>query len=128
MARAGYATDADPATGRAEQDPEAWWGAIGLAVRELVRLDVGEVCAIGIDGHGPTLVAVDATGRADPPRDHLAGHPLHRRSRRSSRPRPASRAGASAGLPAALWLERHEPAAAAATRWYLATWDSSRSA
>ena len=25
LARAGYATDADPATGRAEQDPEAWW-------------------------------------------------------------------------------------------------------
>src|SRR5205085_7551265 len=59
LARAGYATDADPSTGRAEQDPEAWWGAIGLAVRDLVRLDVGEVCAIGIDGHGPTLVPVD---------------------------------------------------------------------
>jgi Sugar (pentulose and hexulose) kinases len=66
LARAGYATDADPSTGRAEQDPEAWWGAIGLAVRELVRTDVGDVVAIGIDGHGPTLVAVDE-----------AGHPTH---------------------------------------------------
>ncbi len=28
-----------------------------------------------------------------------------------------------AGLPAALWVERHEPDVAAATRWYLATWD-----
>ena len=27
------------------------------------------------------------------------------------------------GLPAALWVERHEPEVAAATRWYLATWD-----
>ncbi len=32
-------------------------------------------------------------------------------------------AGRSAGLPAALWVERHEPEAAAATRWYLATWE-----
>nr|MBA2374109.1 hypothetical protein [Chloroflexota bacterium] len=27
------------------------------------------------------------------------------------------------GLAAALWVERHEPAVAAATRWYLATWE-----
>ena len=26
-------------------------------------------------------------------------------------------------MPAALWVERHEPDVAAATRWYLATWD-----
>ncbi len=122
LARAGYATDADPATGRAEQDPEAWWGAIGLAVRELVRLNVGEVVAIGIDGHGPTLVAVDA-----------AGHPTHpaiiwQDTRATAE--EAELAAATglqgwslAGLPAALWLQRHEPAAAEATRWYLATWD-----
>src|SRR6185295_1494845 len=67
LARAGYETETEPATGCAEQDPEAWWGAIGLAVRELVRLDVGEVCAIGIDGHGPTLVPVDSEGRVTHP-------------------------------------------------------------
>ncbi|MBA2374326.1 MAG: hypothetical protein H0V74_09030, partial [Chloroflexi bacterium] len=44
--RASYATAVD-APGRAEQDPEAWWGAIGLAIRELVRLDVGDIVAIG---------------------------------------------------------------------------------
>ena len=27
------------------------------------------------------------------------------------------------GLPAALWVERHEPAVAAATCWYLSTWE-----
>jgi xylulokinase len=123
IARAGYATDADPASGRAEQDPEAWWGAIGLAVRELVRLDVGEVCAIGIDGHGPTLVAVDAGGRAT--------HPAIIWQDTRSTAEQAELAAATglqgwslAGLPAALWLERHRPAAAAATRWYLATWDA----
>ena len=122
LARAGYATDADPATGRAEQDPEAWWGAIGLAIRELVRLDVGDVVAIGIDGHGPTLVAVDAAGRAT--------HPAIIWQDTRSTAEQAELAAATglqgwslAGLPAALWLERHEPAAAASTRWYLATWD-----
>jgi xylulokinase len=123
IARAGYATDADPASGRAEQDPEAWWGAIGLAVRELVRLDVGEVCAIGIDGHGPTLVAVDDDGRAT--------HPAIIWQDTRSTVEQAELAAATglqgwslAGLPAALWLGRHRPAAAASTRWYLATWDA----
>ena len=122
LARAGYATDADPATGRAEQDPEAWWGAIGLAIRELVRLDVGDVVAIGIDGHGPTLAAVDADGRPT--------HPAIIWQDTRSTVEQAELAAATglqgwslAGLPAALWLERHKPAAAAATRWYLATWD-----
>jgi xylulokinase len=122
LARAGYATDADPATGRAEQDPEAWWGAIGLAVRELVRADAGAVVAIGIDGHGPTLVAVDAAGRPT--------HPAVIWQDTRAKDEEAELAGATglqgwslAGLPAALWLERHEPTAAAATRWYLATWD-----
>jgi xylulokinase len=123
LARAGYATDTDPSTGRAEQDPEAWWGAIGLAVRELARLDVGEVCAIGIDGHGPTLVPVDAAGRA--------AHPAIIWQDTRSTAEGAELAAVTglqgwslAGLPAALWLERHEPDAAAATCWYLATWDA----
>jgi xylulokinase len=123
LARAGYATDTDPSTGRAEQDPEAWWGAIGLAVRELARLDVGEVCAIGIDGHGPTLVPVDASGRAT--------HPAIIWQDTRSTAEGAELAAATgllgwslAGLPAALWLERHERDAAAATCWYLATWDA----
>ena len=123
LARAGYATDADAATGRAVQDPDAWWAAIGLAARELVRLDVGDVVAIGIDGHGPTLVALDETGRP--------AHPAIIWQDTRSTTEQAELAAATglqgwslAGLPAALWLERHEPAAASATRWYLATWDA----
>jgi len=122
LVRGGYGTDVDPATGRAEQDPEAWWGAITLGVRELVRLDVADVAAIGLDGHGPSLVPVDAAGRA--------AHPaVIWQDTRSTREAAAlaSATGlegwALAGLPAALWLERHRPDAAAATCWYLATWD-----
>jgi xylulokinase len=122
LARCGYATDADPATGRAEQDPEAWWGAIGLAVRELVRAAVGDVVAIGIDGHGPTLVAVDDGGHATHPA--ITWQDTRASAEQAELAAATGLQGWSlAGLPAALWLERTAPAAAAATCWYLATWD-----
>jgi xylulokinase len=122
LARSGYPLDASGGPGRAEQDPGAWWSAVVGAVRTLRASDLAEVVAIGVDGHGPTLVAVDARGEATRPAITFLD----------------SRAGAEAaeltaatgvegwslgGLPAALWVERHEPAVAAATRWYLATWE-----
>ena len=122
LARAGYGTETDPSSGRAEQDPEAWWGAVGLAVRELVRLGAGEVTAIGIDGHGPTLVPVDAFGRATRPA--IIWQDTRSTAEAGQLEGATGLAGWSlAGLPAALWLERHEPDAAARTRWWLATWD-----
>ena len=73
LARAATGPTTDAASGRAEQDPDAWWGALATAVRRLVSPGLAEVLAIAVDGHGPTLVAVDAAGRADPAGDHLAG-------------------------------------------------------
>ena len=67
LARAGYRTDTDPASGRAEQDPEAWWGAVTTIVRKLAADAGAEIVAIGLDGHGPTLVAVDDAGRPTRP-------------------------------------------------------------
>jgi xylulokinase len=123
LVRAGYATDADPTTGRAEQDPEAWWGAIGLAIRELVRLDLADVVAIGSDGHGPTLVPVDADGR--PTHPAIIWQDTRSVAEQAELAAATGLTGWSlAGLPAALWLERHDRAAAAATAWYLATWDA----
>ncbi len=122
LARAGCATSADPVTGRAEQDPDAWWGAIGLAVRELLRSAPAEVVAIAVDGHGPSVAAVDSDGRPSRPA-------IIWQDTRSTREQAELSAAtglqgwALAGLPAALWVERHEPAAAGATRWYLATWE-----
>jgi len=122
LARAGYATDADPATGRAEQDPEAWWAAIGLAVREVTRSEAGDVVAIGMDGHGPTLVAVDATGRATRPA--IIWQDTRSTAEQAELAAATGLEGwALAGLPAALWLERTEPLITGATCWYLATWD-----
>ena len=122
LARAGYATDVDAATGRAEQDPEAWWAAIGLAVREAMRADVGDVVAIGLDGHGPTMVAVDAAGRSTRPA--IIWQDTRSIVEQAELAAATGLEGwALAGLPAALWVERHDSTAAASTCWYLATWD-----
>ena len=122
LARAGYRTETDAATGRAEQDPEAWWGALTTAVRYLAASGRADILAIAIDGHGPTLVAVDERGRSTRPAI------IWQDSRATAEAAELSRATglegwSLAGLPAALWVERHEPEVAAATRWYLATWD-----
>jgi xylulokinase len=121
-ARAAYPTDLGRQPGWAEQDPGAWWAALVETTRELAALDVADVVAVCADGHGPTLVAVDGDGhatrpaitwldtRAVPEADELAS-------------RTGVRGWALGGLPAALWVERHEPEVAAATACYLTTWD-----
>ena len=46
LARAGYRTETDATSGRAEQDPEAWWGALTTAVRPTcARNDCSGACA-----------------------------------------------------------------------------------
>ncbi len=122
LARAAYRTDVDPATGRAEQDPDAWWGALTTAVRILTANGRAEVLAIAADGHGPSLVAVDDLGR--PTRPSIIWQDTRASREQSDLAATTGLDGwALAGLPAALWLERNEPAVAAASRWYLATWD-----
>ena len=122
LARAGYRTETDAASGRAEQDPEAWWGALTTAVRYLTASGRADILAIAIDGHGPTLVAIDDGGR--PTRPAIIWQDSRATAEQAELARATGLEGWSlAGLPAALWVERHEPAVAAATRWYLATWD-----
>ena len=67
LARSGYGLDTSGGHGWVEQDPGAWWSAVVSAVRALRAADLAEVVAIGVDGHGPTLVAVDARGEATRP-------------------------------------------------------------
>jgi xylulokinase len=123
LARSRYPLAIGPARGRAEQDPEAWWDALVASTRELVAHNGVEVLAICIDGHGPTLAAVDADGHPTRPAitwldtravaelDELSGV-------------IGLRGWALGVLPAALWLERHEPEVAARTRWYMNTWEA----
>ncbi len=122
LARAGYEFDAGATPGWSEQDPGAWWSAIVSAVRGLHVTDATNVAAIGVDGHGPTLVAVDDRGEATRPAITF----LDSRAVAEAEELAATtgiRGWALGGLPAALWVERHDPAAAAATRWYLTTWE-----
>jgi xylulokinase len=129
FARASYATDVDPAPGRAEQDPEAWWTGLGAAVREALSIAGAsgasriEPIGICIAGHGPTLTPVDADGVAVRP----AMTWLDSRSTRERAELEAAtglRGWALGVLPAARWLERSEPDAAARTRWYLNSWEA----
>jgi xylulokinase len=125
LARAGYGLEVGHGPGWAEQDPGAWWSAVVGAVRQLHRATADrpiEIVAIGVDGHGPTLAAVDARGEATRPAITF----LDTRTVREAAELEAAtgiRGWGLGPLPAALWMERHEPAAAEATRWYLGTWE-----
>jgi xylulokinase len=122
LTRAGYGQDPPGPHGWAEQDPGAWWSAVIGAVRGLHLTDTTEIAAIGVDGHGPTLVAVDARGEATRPAITF----LDTRSSAEADELSAAtgvRGWALGGLPAALWLERNEPLVATDTRWYLTTWE-----
>jgi xylulokinase len=122
-ARSAYPMDVDAATGRAEQDPEEWWSALGTASREFaaseVEVDVAAICCVG---HGPTMTPVDADGRATHPA--LTWMDTRPAAEAPALEEATGLAGWGLGiLPAARWLERNAPAAAARTRWYLNTWE-----
>ena len=122
MARAGYGLDVGRGPGWAEQDPGAWWAAVVVAVRALRPPEPVDVVAIGVDGHGPTLAPVDARGEATRPAITF----LDTRAMAEADELAAAtgiRGWALGPLPAALWMERHEPEAANRTRWYLTTWE-----
>lgn len=122
LARSRYALDVSGGHGWAEQDPGAWWSAVVGAVRGVHIPDGHEVVAIGLDGHGPTLVAIDDRGEATRPAitflDSRSADEAAELERAT-----AVRGWALGGMPAALWIERHEPDTAQATTWYLNTWE-----
>jgi xylulokinase len=122
IARAGYGLEVGHGPGWAEQDPGAWWSAVVGAVRALHPTEPVDIVAIGVDGHGPTLAAVDGRGEATRPAITF----LDTRAAAEAAELAAAtgiHGWALGPLPAALWLERHEPAVAAQTRWYLSTWE-----
>jgi xylulokinase len=124
FARAEHSTDVDPASGRAEQDPDAWWVGLGLAVRAAIEATGGRLPdGICVTGHGPSLAAVDAAGV--PVRPAITWQDTRAGSEREELEAATGLRGWALGvLPAARWLERHEPEAAARARWYLNTWEA----
>jgi xylulokinase len=126
VSRSRYPIDVDPSTGRAEQDPDRWWQGLHDGVRELTAMTAdraGEVLGVAVAGHGPTLTVVDETGR--PVRPAMTW--LDTRATDEARILAAATGLLGWGLgvlPAALWLERHEPESLARARWYLNSWDA----
>ena len=127
--REAMATTVEPSIGLAEQDPDAWWGGLGSAIREALAAaestlgSAVQPAAICVAGHGPTVVAVDADG--NPTRPAIAW--LDTRPAAEQRELEAAtdvRGWALGVLPGARWIERNEPAAAAKTRWYLNSWEA----
>src|SRR4051812_35713274 len=109
LARSDYPLDVSAGHGWAEQDPGSWWSAVVTAVRALRISETSEVVAIGVDGHGPTLVAVDQRGEATRPAITF----LDTRSASEAEELSAATGGLGwglGGLPPALWVERNEPA------------------
>ena len=122
LERTGYEISVGREPGSAEQDPEAWWSALVALSRRLVEGFAGEVIAIALDGHGPTLTAVDADGIPTRPAiTWLDTRPTAALAELSAA--SGLRGWALGVLPAALWLERNEPAAAARSCWYLNSWE-----
>ena len=107
IAHEPYPTDLG-ADGRAEQDPADWWVAIASCVRviETAGTEIVAICGVG---QGPTLVAVDETGRPVRPaitwQDRRVGD------------------GGFGLLPKLAWLAREDPRSSERARWLLSAWD-----
>jgi xylulokinase len=133
--RAGYRVVA-PAEGRAETDPEDWWRATVMAVREALaeaagggatggRGAVPEIAAIGVAGqmHGVVLAGEDGTAT----RPAIVW--LDRRASAEAARYEELPAGLTAPLgnqpspgmagPILCWLVSHEPDAVRSARWAL---------
>jgi len=120
-ARRGYPMNLDPDTGRAEQDPASWWQALTAITRDLAETGapIAAVCCVG---QAPTLVAVD--GRGEPVHPAMTWMDTRAAGEVQALEAATGVAGWTLGvLPAARWLERYQPQAAARASWYLNTWE-----
>ena len=116
---AATASTSAAATAGPSRIPGAWWSAVVGAVRALRVADLAEIVGDRRRRPRPDARRRRRARRGDPAGDHVPRHARHRRGRRAGARHRASAAGRSAACPAALWVERHEPAVAAATCWYL---------
>ena len=123
LERATHEMQVEPARGWAEQDADAWWAGLVRVVAALQSRGGVEIGGIAVDGHGPTMVAVDAPGR--PVRPAITWLDQRAGAEQAELTAGTGLQGWSLGvLPAALWLERHEPESAARASWYLNTWEA----
>jgi sugar (pentulose or hexulose) kinase len=120
VGKCAYATDF-PEPGRAEQNPDDWWHAAGVAVREAVAaagVTPDQITAICCDTTSCTVVALDEDGRPLRPCLLWMDVRAHREAADvAGCGDPALRLnGGGAGpvspewmIPKALWIKRHQP-------------------
>lgn len=114
-----------PKPGWAETDPEAWWSAVAIAVRQVVESASQPIEAIGLSGqmHGAVLIDKDAQPlrpailwadmRSSPALD------AYRQLSNDLLVQLANPITAGMTGPTLLWLQAEEPEIYAATRWVL---------
>lgn len=115
-----YETDF-PAPGQAEQDPEAWWKACGIAVREALNaagVDATDILALCADTTCCTVVACDTAGHPLRPALMWMDVRAHREAEDVvATGDPALRVNSGGQgpvspewmIPKALWMKRHQP-------------------
>lgn len=120
VGKGAYVT-AFPEPGRAEQNPDDWWHAAGVAVREALAVSgvpPEQISAIACDTTSCTVVALDAVGRPLRPCLLWMDVRAHREAAEvAGCGDPALRLnGGGAGpvspewmIPKALWLKRNQP-------------------
>ena len=108
--------------GSAEQDPHAWWAAITDMTRSLAETHGRTIDAICAVGQGPTCIATDAHGI--PTRPAITWRDLRTDEVAAELTAATGASGWDLGLmPESVWIARHDPETAAATSWYLGTWE-----
>ena len=109
-----------------EQDPEDYWRAAAMAIRQALAAlppGAGQIVGVGCCGQAPTLVLLDADGRPARPaiiwQDTRA---IQEAAALASAGSEGSRAPVDASSPVARlrWLARHEPASL--ERWRRPVW------
>jgi xylulokinase len=114
-----------PQPGWAETDPEAWWSAVAIAVRQVMANSSHSVAAIGLSGQMHGVVLADKDGHPLRPAilwaDMRSGDVLDVYKRLPADVRSPLANPITAGMagPTLVWLRQHEPDIYAAARWIL---------
>jgi len=120
VGKGAYATTF-PEPGQAEQNPDDWWHAAGIAVREamaLAEITPDQITAIACDTTSCTVIALDAEGRPLRPCLLWMDVRAHREAAEvAGSGDPALRLNGNGQgpvspewmLPKALWIKRHQP-------------------
>jgi xylulokinase len=114
-----------PRPGWAESDPQDWWNAVAIAVRQAIGGNAAQVRAIGLSGQMHGVVVCDAAGNPLRPAmlwaDGRSRHELeHYRALGAEALRPlANPLTVGMAGPSLLWLRQWEPEIYREARWAL---------